>query len=236
MTIEEVRQWMMDHRQEKLVKSLQKSYPHHQVIGLTMGDLRTLAEHIGSDDSLAQACLATDVYEFQMLGALITPIQQTPIQELEGYLIRAQSTYIIDQGWTDAVLAVDDIHMHLEKWMTHDNPHLRYAGYALFSAYCRLSPLETLSFKTVEAALQRIVDTIRHEPLVIQNAMNNCVVMAGLHVPGVFHDAQQVAEKIGYILPLKAKNSCNIQSASEYLVRYIDQPRFSRVARLQSKK
>jgi hypothetical protein len=121
-------------------------------------------------------------------------------------------------------------------WLNHENIHLRYAGYATLSAYFRLYPLEKMNYLLGFDSLMMIKNTILNEPLTVQNAMNNAVVMAGLHVPQLVNLAKEVADHIGYILPLKAKNSCNIQSASDYLKRYINQPKFSRVARLEERK
>ncbi len=89
--------------------------------------------------------------------------------------------------------------------------------------------------KVSHRLLDTIQATIVSEIPSIQNAMNNAVVMAGLHVPDLVTHATEVAEKIGYIMPTKALNSCNIQSALDYIQRYSSQTKFSRVARLAQK-
>jgi hypothetical protein len=83
--------------------------------------------------------------------------------------------------------------------------------------------------------LETIKAQLSEESLPIQNAMNNAVVMAGLHVPDLVDLAIEVAIHIGYVLPRVRKNQCNIQSAHEYIIRYSNQPNYSRVAKLKIK-
>jgi len=84
--------------------------------------------------------------------------------------------------------------------------------------------------------LERIKLTIASEPLTIQNAMNNAVVMAGLDVRLLVEKATEVALHIGHVMPLVALHQCNIQSAYDYIIRYQDNPTYSRVARIKSLK
>jgi hypothetical protein len=56
--------------------------------------------------------------------------------------------------------------------------------------------------------------------------------MSGLFVPGLVEKAIEVAKEIGYIMPLKKKNQCNIQSALTYILRYSGDPKFSRVKKI----
>jgi hypothetical protein len=62
------------------------------------------------------------------------------------------------------------------------------------------------------------------------------VDMAGIHLPELVEQAYDKAQQIGYVLPVKAKNSCNIQSATDYLDRYLKEPKYSRVAKLNAQK
>lgn len=235
MTIDEILQWIDDHHDPKMKKIYTRPDQTIDVKGITMHDLRTLANRLGHDHSLAVQLYDLNIFETMMLATMICDPQQLSGEQLTQWAHRASQTTIIDQGLSNVLLHAFDCQTLLKHWMESDDVHLRYAGYASLATYLRLYPLDQMDIQLGHQALMTIHDTILNEPSTIQNAMNNAVVMAGLHVPALVDHAKRVADHIGYILPLKAKNSCNIQSASDYLKRYENEPKYSRVAKLNQK-
>ncbi|HOI84588.1 MAG TPA: DNA alkylation repair protein [Acholeplasmataceae bacterium] len=236
MTVHDILEWMNAHQDLKMKKIYTRSHQTFDALGIKMQDLRQLAKTIGIDNELACKLQDIHLFETMMLSTLICDPNKLSIEQLSNWASRAESTSIIDQGLSDVILNIDHCDELCNMWLNHENIHLRYAGYATLSAYFRLYPLEKMNHLLGVDSLMMIKNNILNEPLTVQNAMNNAVVMAGLHVPQLVNLAKEVADHIGYILPLKAKNSCNIQSASDYLKRYINQPKFSRVARLEERK
>jgi len=236
MTVHDILEWMNNHQDDKMKKIYTRSHQTFDALGIKMQDLRQLAKTIGIDHELACKLQDIHLFETMMLSTLICDPNKLSFEQLSNWASRAESTSIIDQGLSDVILNVEQCDELCKTWLNHENIHLRYAGYATLSAYFRLYPLEKMNHLLGVDSLMMIKNTILNEPLTVQNAMNNAVVMAGLHVPQLVNLAKEVADHIGYILPLKAKNSCNIQSASDYLKRYINQPKFSRVARLEERK
>lgn len=203
-----------------------------KAFGVKMKDIRHLAKTIKRDHALAEALYHEGLYETMMLACFIVDPKQLTHSQLKTWAIKASSTYIIDQGFSQFILDIDDYQGLLNAWSQDDNIHCRYAGYALHSTVLRRAPLSDIDASEYMDILERVKATIKEEPLEIQNAMNTMVVMAGLHVPKLKDKAREVAEQIGYILPRATKNKCNIQSALDYLDRYITNPRYSRTAKL----
>lgn len=232
MNIHEILDWLDQHRDEK-IKAIYKKNNPLEVIGVKITDLRDLAKTTGMNHVLSLECYHMKVYETMMLATMIADSEHMHIDLLKAWAMDANQTNIIDQGLVHLMMRNPREYNHYLSWCTDQDVTLRYAGYAFLSTYFRQADLHDIQLNMSLRLLSRIQDTIKDEPLTIQNAMNNAVVMAGLHVPDLVEKAHDVAKAIGYILPLKVKNACNVQSASDYLLRYIDQPKYSRVARLR---
>jgi 3-methyladenine DNA glycosylase AlkD len=233
LTKESVFQYFESHQNASLIGSQSKRIRGLATYGLTMKELRDLAKSIGIDHELATELFTTNTYDAMMLATLIASPHLCSPSLLQSWALYASSTSVVDQGLSP--LMMNSIYRHeiVSTWTLHPHEDIRYAGYSFLSTYFRMEKLELLDISLGSALLSKIEQTILQEPSTIQNAMNNAVVMAGLHVPALFEQAKHTAEVIGYIMPLVAKNSCNIQSALDYIVRYIDQPQYSRTAKLR---
>lgn len=224
---------MIDEGTYKRLSKLPKPF---QYIGVKMGDLRQYASKLPKNNALADALFELNYYETMLLATMIVDPNTLDSTRVVDWCLKASSSNIVDQGIANFFLDLNDADSILKTLSIATNEHLEYAFFALLSSYFRSQPLELIDTVYSKAWLDRIRDTIQNKPLSIQNAMNNAVVMAGLHVPSLVKLATLVASHIGYVMPLVARNSCNIQSASDYLVRYGDNPKYSRVARLRQSK
>lgn len=219
------------------VAKQQALYHFPKVYGLRMAQMRELGKQIGVNHDLGLTLLKQDSYEAILLSLFIFNPKVLTIDDFDTLAISCRKSYLVDQALCEVVFQAHQEHILLSRWLNHTIDTLRYAFYALFSSHCRQSNLDNIDVHFGIQVLDRIKDTILLEDPIIQNAMNNAVVMAGLHVPGLIEKAYEVARHIGYVLPTKAKNSCNIQSAEDYLNRYLTNPKYSRCAKiLQLKK
>lgn len=223
------------HADPKIEKQLSRHSHTYRVLGVKMKDIRDLAAQIGENHALALELYALNFYETMMLGSIIASPARLTGNLLRDWAKQADSSYIIDQGLVHTILKMESYQPMIASWYLDNDSRIRYAGFVLLSNCFRLAPLDSIDIEISKHALEVISDTIISEDLFIQNAMNNAVVMAGLHVPALVEKAIEIANQIGYILPLAVKNKCNIQSASDYLIRYKDNAAFSRVAKLKSK-
>jgi 3-methyladenine DNA glycosylase AlkD len=220
----------------KVKKHLSQRGGTYKIMGVSMGNIRHLAKKIGQDVNLATTLYETHIFEAMMLSTMIMPPSLLNLSLLTLWAKQAESSQIIDQGLTSLILKVKDKDIIMRSWYLDTDEHLRYAGYAILSSYFRNEDLNQIDIPLGNEILERIKLTIASEPLTIQNAMNNAVVMAGLHVPLLVEKATEVALHIGHVMPLVALNQCNIQSAYDYIIRYKDNPTYSRVARIKSLK
>ncbi|RJP62534.1 MAG: hypothetical protein C4543_01760 [Ignavibacteriales bacterium] len=234
MKLYEIQDWIYQHHDEK-IKAIYQKNNRLKVIGVKITDLRGLAKSIGINHLLALECYQLKLYETMMLATMIADRDQMDMELMRAWAIGTNQTNIIDQGLVHLMIKNPTEFDQYLLWCREDNVHLRYAGFVFLSTYFRQADLDIIQLNMSLSLLSLIQDTIKDEPLTIQNAMNNAVVMAGLHVPDLVEKANEVAKAIGYILPLKVKNACNVQSASDYLLRYRDQPKYSRVAGLNVK-
>lgn len=226
---------MFEQQENKSLKKAYSKFGFSKVYGLKITYLRNLAKKIGIDIDLSKKLSETDAYETMFLSILLEDEHTVTKNRLTDLAIKSRKSSIIDQALSDLVLKSNHIDI-LKDWHSHQDDSLRYAFYATYQAYLRRASLDDIDTTFGLDVLDHIKKTLLDEDIYIQNAMNNLVVMAGLHVPSLVDKAYEVAKHIGYVLPLKAKNSCNIQSALDYLNRYIDNPKYSRVAKLRQKK
>jgi len=233
MELNEVLSYFNQHSDAKVKKHLAQRCGSYAIIGVSMGHIRGLAKTIGQDVKLAKALYATHIFDAMMLSTMIMPEKELSLSLLIQWAKQAESSQIIDQGLTSLIMKTSEKDSILNSWYLDDDVHLRYAGYALFSSYFRSEDLNRIDIPLGNKIIERIKSTISSEPLPIQNAMNNAVVMAGLHVPLLVEKATEASLHIGHVMPLVALNQCNIQSAYDYIIRYQDNPTYSRVARIK---
>ena len=232
----EVLEYLHEHANESVKKHLTQRKGSFQIIGVAMKDIRALAAKIKQDEALAIDLYETHIFEAMMLATMMMPEDKLTLSLLKSWALSAESSQIIDQGLSPLIMRMQDKSVLIQSWYLDHQESLRYAGYSLFSSYFRGEPLDKIDIPFSIQILEEIKNTIATEPLLIQNAMNNAVVMAGLHVPRLVDKATEVAKHIGHVMPLVARNQCNIQSAYDYLIRYKDNPTYSRVARLNKVK
>lgn len=222
-------------KDEGVYKRLIKQPKSFEYIGIKMGDLRRFSTQLSKDNALAQTLFDLNYYETKLLATMLVEPSSLSKSTVLAWIKAAQQSAIIDQGIANFFLELShptELLMSLSNTIDDD---LEYGFWALLSTFFRQADLAIIESCPCKDWLNTIATTINRKPLSIQNAMNNAVVMAGLHVPNLVELAQNVADQIGYILPMKAKNSCNIQSASDYLVRYRHNPKYSRVAKMAQK-
>jgi 3-methyladenine DNA glycosylase AlkD len=231
MTYEEIITYLTQNGEDKFKKPY-LIYGFETIYGLKITDLRVLAKSIGYNPELAVELRKKDAFEPLFLSVLLEDPLLVSQETLEDFIKKSRRSPIVDQALTD--LIIKSKHHNLFKaWMNHKDVLFRYGCYATSSTYFRMTPLEQIDVSFGHMLLDQIKTTLLDEDIYIQNAMNNAVVMAGLHVPELVDHAYEIAHHIGHVMPLKAKNSCNIQSATDYLDRYLKEPKYSRVAKLK---
>lgn len=217
----------------KLRMSMQKRYPKLTCLGIPLSKLRPFAKTLGHHDPFAKDLYASGIVEAMLLATMIHDPKTISRDQILAWSKAGCSTMIVDSGLSSLINSSPYANYMTKELYSNDDDDHRYTGFVLLSSYFRTHPLETMDITLGKRVLETIRKTIKDETLPIQNAMNNAVVMAGLHVPELVDLATEVASAIGHIMPLVRRNQCNIQSAYDYIIRYRTQPNYSRVAALK---
>lgn len=227
---------LQTHFDEKIAARMIRIPKGFKAKGIKLGDLRALTEKTGADHALASLLLTSTIYEEFLLGILLAEPTFMTDQQLTELALQCESTMLVDSALIDLAAKSKTSALLMKSWVESSNTHLSYAGNTWLSSYFRQSPLPLIDEQWSHQWLDSVKTRLPSSSLPVQNAINNAVVMAALHVPNLHLHATEVAAQIGHILPLVARNSCNIQSASDYISRYITQPKFSRIAKLAGPK
>ena len=232
MRVKDVIEYLKMHSDEKTRNVLYIPNKNYEVLGVKMRDIRVLAKTIGKDSKLAMELYKTNIYEAMMLSPMIIEKEDVSKEIFSDWVKKANSSNIINQGLSEILLDVPSYQDLLKLWIKEEDEDLIYGGFALMSVYFRKESLENIDNGLGLEALNLVKEKINEVNMEIANAMNNTVVMAGLYVPDLVEKAIEVAKEIGFIMPLKKKNQCNIQSALDYIIRYSGDPKFSRVKKI----
>lgn len=211
----------------------EKTDAAYEPFGIRMGVLRAIAKSLLGQQDLSAALHRLPSLEARMLSNMIANPANLDADQLEARLLETKSTMYIDQSLLDLIIAAKTGWVLSARWIQNQDEWLRYAGYQLYAALFRQEELTSIPEGIPQSVLNHLSSTIDLETNLVRYAMNNCLIMAGLHVPAVEDLALQIAARVGYVEPLRSKNDCNTQSALDYLNRYLDHPKYSRTAKLK---
>lgn len=232
MTFDEILIYLDKYRNESTYRS-NAIYMFSKNYGVRLTDLRKLAKEIGYNNELSLLLSEIDSYDTILLSILLEDPKKVSISRISELAMLSRKSSIIDQGLCELIMSSGHLQTLINAWFNHPDDRLRYAFYALYATHLRKSELQHIDYDFSIKVLDKIKERLSFEDVYIQNAMNNTVVMAGLHVPSLVDHAYKVARYIGYVKPIRDQNDCNVQSALDYLDRYITQPKFSRVAKIK---
>lgn len=208
-------------------------YKFKKNYGVRVTELRALAKEIGYNEELSMMLSEIDSYDTYFLSVLLEDPKNVSLARITELAVLARQSSLVDQALCELIMSSDHLQEVIKSWFHHPDDNLRYAFYQLYGTHLRKSPLDQIDHDFSISVLSKIKERLKNEEVFIQNAMNNTVVMAGLHVPSLVDKAYEVARYIGYVTPIRNQNDCNMQSALAYLDRYITQPKFSRVAKIK---
>lgn len=233
MTIDDIVSQLTQATDPKTKTLYEKTDAAYAPYGIRMGALRAIAKPLQGRHDLSLALHRLLALEARMLSNMIADPAKVDANALEARLLETKSTMYIDQSLLDLVIAAKAGWDLSARWILHQDEWVRYAGYQLYAALFRQEELALFPEGIAHRVLERLASTMNAETPLVRYAMNNCLIMAGLHVPAVEEAALNIAKQIGFVEPLRAKNDCNTQSALDYLNRYLDNPKYSRTAKLK---
>ena len=209
---------------EKGNDSFKKIYLSHgakePLFGVKMVDLRALAKKIGIDHPLALELYACGNSDAMMLALLIVDPQQVDETLLEEWVALAYWDMLSERGVAELASSNANAWQLAEKWIQSKDEMTACAGYTIYMLLFTKTDNQLMDVKKIKTMLISMSNRIHHELPHLQYAMNNCLIMAGIYIDPIYDFCLELANSIGYVKPTVAINNCNIQSASDYLVRY----------------
>ncbi len=209
---------------EKGNEAFKKIYLNHgarePLYGVKMGDLRSLAKKIGIDHPLALELYASGNSDAMMLALLITDPKQVDEPLLDKWVALAYWDLLSERGVAELASSSASAWFLAKKWAQSNDEMTACAGYAIYMSLFSKIDNSLIDLEEVKHLLKLMSHRIHQELPHLQNAMNNCLIMAGIHIDPIYEFCLELANSIGYVKPTVAINNCNIQSASDYLVRY----------------
>lgn len=204
--------------------SMRKTYlnvgAQEPLFGVKMGDLRNFAKEIGIDHALALSLYASGNHDAMMLGGMICDPKQLSREILDRWADTSRCVMVAQRSVAPLAAERTDAWKIAEAWTKSHEEMTVCAGFTIYGMLFSYIPDGDLDLDKVKHVIDEIECRVKIEKPYLQNAMNNCLIMAGMFIAPLSAYCKEVADRIGYVKPTIKVNNCNIQSASDYILRY----------------
>jgi 3-methyladenine DNA glycosylase AlkD len=190
------------------------------LFGVKMGDLRSFAQSIGIDQALALALYAGGNHDAKMLAGMICDPKLLSRDDLNRWADTSRCVMVADRCVAPLAAPRPDAWEIAEAWTKSPEEMTACAGFTIYGMLFSYLPDQDLDLEQVKRIIDEIESRVKIEKPYLQNAMNNCLIMAGMYIVPLSGYCKDVADRIGYVKPTIKVNNCNIQSASDYILRY----------------
>jgi len=190
------------------------------LFGVKMGDVRKIAKNIKTDQRLADELYETGILDAMMLAGMIADGAKMSIDQLDRWVDEAYCAMVSERCVAPLAALHPERFEIAAKWIKSPHEQTACAGFTVYGMLYSHIPDDRLDLDQVKRVVDTIERRIQSEPTYLQNAMNNCLIMIGIYVLPLTSYCLEVSRRIGYVKPTVKINSCNIQSATDYIVRY----------------
>jgi len=188
--------------------------------GGKMGDLRKFAKTFGIDHPLALSLFESGNHDAMMLSGMICDQSQMTRETLDHWADISRCIIIAESCFASLAASRSDAWEIADAWTKNREEMTACAGFTIYGMLFSYIPDQDLDLDKVKKIIDDIESRIKTELLYLQNAMNNCLIMAGMYIVPLIGYCKETADRIGYVKPTINVNNCNIQSASDYILRY----------------
>lgn len=201
-----------------------RSYMNHgakePLFGVPLTQLKALKKSIKTNHELALSLYQTGNSDAMYFAGLIDDPEKVTPDQLATWVEKANWDMISER--CVAVLASKTPYgfQMARQWILSDRTETKCAGYALYGQLFRSVDDKAMDMTEVANLLDNIAEQMLMENVRTQNAMTNCLILAGVHIEAQFPKALKVAAQIGQLSPIAGKNNCNFKAATAYLEKY----------------
>lgn len=179
---------------EAFRKSYLKGGATGRVLGVKMGDLRALAKPLKTQHALALELWASGCFEAQVLAVALLDPKRVDADQAAALVTSACGLPALDK-LTDLALPNSPGAAALrEAWAASEEAWWGRAGWNLWIAAAKEGPRSQVDWARV---LGRIEVELPDAPRPKKEAMNECLVMIGVHHPALTEAALAVGERLG---------------------------------------
>lgn len=181
--------------------------------GVKLGDIRKLADALGSDHDLALELWATGNLDARLLAVLLMKPRKLSAEELDG-MVRGNGVIQLSD-WLNSYV----VKKHPEKeelrreWMQDDEPMPARAGWSL-TAERVAKDRDGLDLPALLDRIEAEMATAAPEP---QWTMNNTLANIGIHAPELRARALAIGEKLGVYRDYPTSPGCTSPFAPEWI-------------------
>ncbi|MGV3599815.1 MAG: DNA alkylation repair protein [Dyadobacter fermentans] len=192
MTVEEALAKLESLGNEKVRAMNKKNGAHDNQFGVKMGDIRSIANKIKSDQQLGLALWDTGNIEAQLLAMLIMKPKLLSVGELDRLVHSVNYFWVAD--WLSSYIIKEHPQKEelREAWMNSGYPWAARAGWSLTAGRVTREP-EGLD---IPGLLDRIESEMPTAPSEAQWTMNTTLAQIGIHFPELRARALAIGEKL----------------------------------------
>ncbi len=202
-----------------------KIYMNHgakePLFGVKLMELKALKKKTKMNHELALSLYRTGNSDAMYLAGLIDDPSKVTEEQLDSWVALANWDMLSERCVATLASKTPFGFDLAKKWIASKRNETKCAGYSLYAQLFRSVEDEEINMEESQKLLEHIVENIERESKRVQNAMNNCVVMAGIHVEPLHKFAVTIAERLE-----KMETASNGgQSTLEYITKYAEQSR-----------
>jgi 3-methyladenine DNA glycosylase AlkD len=204
MTLKEALSKLKSLANEKMFAQNVKNGAGKNQFGVRLGDIRTVANTIKADHTLALELWKTENIDARLLATLIMQPKKLSAQELDEMV--KSIAFVQEADWLNSYVVKDHPQRESlrEKWMDSNNSWAARAGWSLTSGRVVREP-EGLDLTKL---LDRIESEMPTAPKEVQWTMNTALAQIGINFPKLRKRAIDIGESLGIYRDYPVSKGC----------------------------
>ena len=217
MTAKEIVEELRTFGAESIKKVLRNHGVREPFFGVKIADMKTIQRRIKKDYQLALDLYDTGNYDAMYLAGLIADDARMTKKDLDHWVKMAKGGALATA--TVPWVAAGSRHGYeiAREWIESAEDHVAVAGWATLCSLVAMKDDDDLDTAGLKRLLERVQETIHHQPDSVRSAMNGFVIALGTHVQGLSDLAAQAAAQVGPVLVNMGNTACKVPDALEQI-------------------
>ncbi|MCA9071794.1 MAG: DNA alkylation repair protein [Planctomycetaceae bacterium] len=202
---------------EKNRKTLLRHGAPENVFGVSVADLKVIANSIKGEQALALELYETGNLDAMYLAGLVADGSQMTKKQLEDWAKSALCALIAE--YTVPGVAVESSHARTLalKWIRSKKELIAACGWCTYAGILATTTDEELDLEEIEGLLTQITGQIQNASNRVRYTMNGFVIAVGSYVVPLLTQAKQTADTIGVVKVEMGETACKVPLATQYI-------------------